>query len=175
MWKAARYPARWAWLAALAVLGSAASAAAQQQPVVDEGDRVRLWPGRAVARDSQAAPPLVGRLMGLGPDTLQVRAHFRVYAVPRGSIGRIERSLGQPHGLRNGAVAFAGTALVLTAINGVTTLATTGGGGDLGPEFGFIVVESVVALPVSLLAGALGILLTPERFEPASLPVPDPC
>ncbi len=176
MRRTTRYPGPRAWVAALALLGLAgpAAAPAEQGPPVAEGDRVRVWTGPVVPPYLPPGTPLVGRLVGLGPDTLQLRGSDNVQPVPRSAIARIERSIGHPHGLRNGFLAFAGTALVGTMLAANQNCPAAG---DFSAGKGgvcFIMSEILLVAPVSVLTGILVGLAAPERFEPAALPPPPP-
>ncbi len=135
---------------------------------------MRVWTGPVVPPYLPPGAPLVGRLVGLGPDTLQLRGSDNVQPVPRSAIARVERSIGHPHGWRNGFLAFAGTALVGTAIAANVNCEATGdfSGGKGGVCF--VVGEILLVAPVSVLTGILVGLAAPEHFEPAALPLPPP-
>ncbi len=166
---------RWALLTGLALIGSTGPLAAQQEalPWVGQGDRVRVWTGPVVPPYLAPGAPMVGRLVGLGPDTLELRDPYTVQTVPRSAIARVERSIGHPQRLRNGLLAFAGTALVGTALASQVNC-DTGGDHDFSGKGGlcFALTEVLLVVPGSLLTGVLIGLAAPERFEPAALPPP---
>ncbi len=167
-------PAAWTFMASLALVASARPLIAQQEPppLVGEGDRVRVWTGPVVPPFLAPGAPLVGRLVGLGPDTLQLQGPYNLQPVPRSAIARVELSIGHPQRLRNGLLAFAGAALVGTILAANVDCAASGdfSGGKGGVCF--VVSEILLVAPVSVLTGILVGLAAPERFEDAALPPP---